>query len=160
IESLSQPYSIEGHRVIIGASVGIALAPEDGTTSDALVRNADLALYAAKDAGRGCYRFYATDLHSRAEEKRQLEQDLRDAIHAGALELHYQPVIETATEEISGFEALMRWNHPTRGMLSPARFVEVAEDTGLIAAMGEWAIRTACHDLARWPESVRVAVNV
>lgn len=160
IESLSQPYSIEGQGVMIGASIGIALAPDDGTTSDALVRNADLALYAAKGDGRGCYHFYATDLHRRAEEKRQLEQDLREAIHAGALELHYQPVIEAATEEIAGFEALMRWNHPTKGMLSPAKFVEVAEDTGLIVAMGEWAIRTACHDLAGWPESIRVAVNV
>jgi diguanylate cyclase (GGDEF)-like protein/PAS domain S-box-containing protein len=160
IESLSQPYSIEGNQVVIGTSVGIARAPDDGSSSESIMRNADLALYAAKDAGRGCYRFYAIDLHARAEEKRQLEQDLRDAIHAGALELYYQPVIETATEQISGFEALMRWNHPAKGMLSPSEFVEVAEDTGLIAAMGEWAIRTACHDLTRWPDSIRVAVNV
>lgn len=160
IESLSQPYSIDGHRVIIGASVGIAVAPDDGHSSDALVRNADLALYAAKDGGRGRFHFYATDLHSAAEEKRQMEQDLRDAIHSGALEMHYQPIVDLRTECVSGFEALMRWNHPTLGEISPTRFVEVAEDTGLIVAMGEWALRTACHDLARWPESVRVAVNV
>ncbi|OCC23104.1 diguanylate cyclase [Croceicoccus estronivorus] len=160
IANLSQPYSIEGHRVVIGASIGIAIAPEHGETSDELIRNADLALYAAKDGGRGRYHFFADDLHSQAEERRQLEQDLRDAIHNGGLELHYQPVVETATEEITGFEALLRWNHPEKGPLSPTKFVEVAEDTGLISAIGEWALRTACHDLARWPEKIRVAVNV
>lgn len=160
IESLSQPYSIDGHRVTIGASVGIAIAPEDGKISEDIVRNADLALYAAKDGGRGRYHFYATDLHSQAEEKRQLEQDLRDAIQNGDLELHYQPVVDAVSEQISGFEALMRWNHPLQGDLSPTKFIDVAEDTGLISAMGEWALRTACHDLARWPEHVRVAVNV
>ncbi len=160
IADLSQPYSIDGHSVVIGVSVGIAIAPEHGETSDELIRNADLALYAAKDAGRGRYHFFADDLHLQAEERRQLEQDLRDAIHNGGLELHYQPVIETATEEICGFEALLRWNHPVRGPLSPARFVDVAEDAGLISAIGEWALRTACHDLASWPENIRVAVNV
>ncbi|WP_336977711.1 EAL domain-containing protein [Altererythrobacter fulvus] len=160
INSLSQPYSIEGHRVVIGASVGISIAPDHGATSEALIRNADLALYAAKDGGRGRYHFYADDLHSRAEERRQLEQDLRDAISHGGLELYYQPVVDTATEQISGFEALMRWNHPTRGAMSPSRFIEVAEEAGLIGQMGEWALRTACRDLASWPGNVRVAVNV
>lgn len=157
---LSEPYSIDGLRVVIGASLGIALAPDDGVTSEALIRNADLALYAAKDAGRGRHHFYAPDLHSDAEERRQLEQDLRDALSNGGLELYYQPVIQTATEQITGFEALMRWNHPERGYLSPARFIPIAEDSGLITQMGEWALRTACHDLAGWPQSVRVAVNV
>ncbi|WP_241772995.1 EAL domain-containing protein [Erythrobacter sp. SG61-1L] len=160
INSLSQPYSIEGHRVVIGASIGISIAPDHGSTSEALIRNADLALYAAKDGGRGRYHFYADDLHSRAEERRQLEQDLRDAISHGGLELYYQPVVDTATEQISGFEALMRWNHPTRGAMSPSRFIEIAEEAGLIGQMGEWALRTACHDLASWPGNVRVAVNV
>jgi diguanylate cyclase (GGDEF)-like protein/PAS domain S-box-containing protein len=160
IASLSQPYSIEGQRVVIGASVGIALSPENGVTSESLIRNADLALYAAKDGGRGRFHFYANDLHSAAEERGELEQDLRDAIAQGGLELYYQPVVHTATERISGFEALLRWNHPTRGWLSPAKFVPIAEDTGLIAAIGEWAIRTACRDLARWPDDVRCAVNV
>lgn len=160
IESLSQPYSIEGDRVVIGASVGISVAPEDGKTSDALIRNADLALYAAKDGGRGRFHFYANDLHQVAEERREMEQDLRDAIHTGALELHYQPVVDLKTQMITGFEALMRWDHPKYGMQSPARFVEVAEDAGLIASMGEWALRTACAQLAQWPESIRVAVNV
>ncbi len=160
IHELSEPYSIEGHRVVIGASVGIALSPDDGVTSEALIRNADLALYAAKDGGRGRHHFYAADLHSDAEERRQLEQDLRDALANGGLQLHYQPVVHTATERITGFEALLRWEHPTRGWMSPAKFIPIAEDTGLIAQIGEWALRTACHDLASWPESVRVAVNV
>ncbi len=160
IENLSQPYSIDGHRVVIGASVGIALSPDDGVTSEALIRNADLALYAAKDAGRGRHHFYASDLHDDAEERRQLEQDLRDALIHGGLELHYQPVVQVTTEKMTGFEALIRWTHPTRGPLSPAKFIPIAEDAGLIAPIGEWALRTACHDMAKWPDSVRVAVNV
>ena len=160
IHDLSQPYSIDGHRVMIGASIGIAFSPEDGVTSEALIRNADLALYAAKDGGRGRHHFYAEDLHSDAEERRQLEQDLRDAITSGGFEVHYQPVVHTSTERITGFEALLRWTHPTRGSLSPAKFIPVAEDSGLIAQIGEWVLRQACHDLAKWPESVRVAVNV
>lgn len=160
IHNLSEPYSIDGHRVTIGASVGIALSPDDGVTSEAIIRNADLALYAAKDGGRGRHHFYAADLHSDAEERRQLEQDLRDALVQGGLELYYQPVIHTVTERITGFEALLRWNHPVRGQLSPAKFIPVAEESGLVAPIGEWALRTACRDLANWPESVRVAVNV
>ena len=160
IESLSQPYSIEGSRVVIGASIGVALSPGDGVTAEAIIRNADLALYAAKDRGRGCHHFYDADLHSDAEERRELEHALRDALVNGGLELYYQPIIKTLTEKITGFEALLRWRHPVRGWLSPTKFVPVAEDAGLIAQIGEWALRTACHDLARWPESVRVAVNV
>jgi len=160
IHSLSQPYSIEGQRVVIGVSVGIAIAPTNGLTSESVIRNADLALYAAKDGGRGRSHFYSSDLHSRAEERNQLEQDLRDAITNGELELFYQPVVRAATEQISGFEALMRWHHPVHGWLSPAKFIPVAEDTGLIATIGEWALRTACQDLAQWPKEVRCAVNV
>ncbi len=160
IHDLSEPYSIDGHRVVIGASLGIALSPDDGVTFEAIIRNADLALYAAKDGGRGRHHFYAPDLHSDAEERRQLEQDLRDALIHGGLQLHYQPVVHTVTERITGFEALLRWEHPTRGPMSPAKFIPVAEDSGLIAQIGEWALRTACTDLARWPDNVRVAVNV
>ena len=160
IHDLSEPYSIDGHRVMIGASVGVALSPEDGVTSEALIRNADLALYAAKDGGRGRHHFYAADLHSDAEERRQLEQDLRDALAQGGLNLFYQPVVHTSTERITGFEALLRWTHPTRGPISPVKFIPIAEDSGLIAQIGEWALRKACHDLAKLPESVRVAVNV
>ena len=160
IENLSQPYSIDGNRVTIGASVGVALSPDDGTSSDELIRNADLALYAAKDGGRGRHHFYAQDLHSDAQERRQLEQDLRDAIASGSLELHYQPQVRVTSERITGFEALLRWNHPRLGHLSPAKFVPVAEEAGLIPQIGEWALRTACRDLAQWPDEVRVAVNV
>ncbi|WP_232842986.1 putative bifunctional diguanylate cyclase/phosphodiesterase [Allopontixanthobacter confluentis] len=160
IRSLSQPYLIDGHRVVIGASVGIAISPEHGLTAEELVRNADLALYAAKDNGRGRYHFFSDDLHSAAEERSELERDLRDAIAKGSLQLYYQPVVQTSTERITGFEALLRWNHPTKGWLSPSKFVPIAEDTGLINAIGEWAIRTACHDLAGWPEDVCCAVNV
>jgi diguanylate cyclase (GGDEF)-like protein/PAS domain S-box-containing protein len=160
IRDLSEPYSIEGHRVVIGVSIGIAVSPEDGVTSEAIIRNADLALYAAKDGGRGRHHFYAADLHTDAEERRSLEQDLRDAIIQGGLDLHYQPVVHTVTERITGFEALLRWTHPVLGPLSPAKFIPIAEDAGLIAPIGEWALRKACEDLAKWPESVRVAVNV
>jgi diguanylate cyclase (GGDEF)-like protein len=160
IASLSQPYSIEGQRVVIGASIGVALSPDDGLTSESLIRNADLALYAAKDGGRGRAHFYSADLHTQAEERSRLEQDLRDAIVHGGLELFYQPVVHTATEKIAGFEALLRWRHPKHGWLSPAKFVPIAEESGLINAIGEWAIQTACQDLARWPEDVRCAVNV
>lgn len=160
IEQVSQPYSIEGSRVVIGASIGVALSPDDGVTSEAIIRNADLALYAAKDRGRGVHHFYDADLHSDAEERRQLEHDLRDAVTQGGLELHYQPVVHTTTEKITGLEALLRWTHPVKGPISPAKFVPIAEETGLIAQIGEWALRTACHDLATWPERVRVAVNV
>ena len=160
IENLSHPYSIEGHSAVIGASIGIALSPDDGVTSEALIRNADLALYAAKDGGRGRHHFYAADLHSDAEARRQIEQDLRDALASGGLALHYQPVVQTTTEKITGFEALLRWNHPRLGQLSPAKFIPIAEETGLIAQIGEWVLRTACHELAGWPETVRVAVNV
>lgn len=160
IASLSDPYLVDGHRLVIGASVGIALAPDDGVTSEAIIRNADLALYAAKDSGRGCHHFYAPDLHSDAEERRQLEQDLRDALVHGGFDLHYQPIVHTITERITGFEALLRWDHPSRGPLPPAKFIPVAEDSGLIAQIGEWALRTACRDLASWPGDIRVAVNV
>ena len=160
INSLSQPYSIEGQNVVIGASVGVALAPDDGTTSEDLIRNVDLALYAAKDAGRGVHCFYAKDLHAAAEERAELEQELREAIQNGGLTLYYQPVVYAANEKIVGFEALMRWNHPKRGFISPGKFIAIAEDAGLIDQMGQWALRKACEDLATWPETIRCAVNV
>tara|TARA_B100000678_G_scaffold288878_1_gene298193 strand:+ start:1491 stop:4190 length:2700 start_codon:yes stop_codon:yes gene_type:complete len=160
IHGLSQPYSIDGKRIVIGVSVGVALAPDHGGTSERVIRSADLALYAAKDAGRGRFRLFSDDLHVAARERNQLEEELRLAIDKGSLQLHYQPVVDTATEQISGFEALLRWNHPKHGWISPEKFVPVAEDAGLIAAIGEWAIQQACSDLARWPAKVRCAVNV
>lgn len=160
IAALSQPYKIQGQSVIIGASVGIATAPQHGVTSDELIRNVDLALYAAKDAGRGCFRFYAEDLHAAAEERAELEHDLREALARGDLKMFYQPVVFAADERIAGFEALMRWRHPTRGWLCPTKFIPIAEDAGLIDQLGQWALRTACADLAAWPEHLTCAVNV
>jgi diguanylate cyclase (GGDEF)-like protein/PAS domain S-box-containing protein len=160
IATLSQPYLIEETQVVIGASVGIALCPDDGTTSDALVRNADLALYAAKDAGRGVHRFYSADMHAEAEDRRLLEDDLRTALADDALQLVYQPIVSAKNGQIVGFESLLRWHHPTRGPISPALFVPIAEDAGLIGPLGEWVLRTACAAATKWPGDIRVAVNV
>ena len=160
IASLSQPYSVEGSRCIIGASVGVAIAPYDGLTSDDLVRNADLALYAAKGGGRGRFRFYSSDLHQSAEDRRALEEDLRDALARGQMQLSYQPVVETRTNMVTGVEALIRWNHPERGAISPALFIPIAEEANLIWQLGEWVLRQACEDAVGWPGELRVAVNV
>ena len=160
ITMLSQPYSIDGARCVIGASLGIAIAPYDGLESEELVRNADLALYAAKGAGRGQYRFYSSDLHSVAEERRQLEEDMRDALAKGQMRLAYQPIVALGENRITGFEALLRWKHPERGDISPALFIPIAEEAGLISALGEWALRQACLEAAGWEGNARVAVNV
>ncbi len=160
IGTLAQPYSIEGTLVVIGVSIGISACPRDGVTSDALIRNADLALYAAKGDGRGVYRFYSPEMHADAEDRRRLEEDLRTALASDSLHLVYQPVVSSRTEQITGYEALLRWNHPTRGVISPTLFIPIAEDSGLIGRIGEWVMRTACKDAAQWPEEVRVAVNV
>ncbi|MCE7796112.1 EAL domain-containing protein [Sphingobium sufflavum] len=160
IHSVSQPYAVESAQLVIGVSIGIAIAPFDGTDADTLIRNADLALYDAKDAGRGVCRFYSQEMHADAEDRRRLEQDLRHAISTGGLHVEYQPVVSTATEKISGFEALVRWDHAQRGAISPAVFIPIAEEAGLIAQIGEWVLRTACDDAIGWPEGTRVAVNV
>ena len=160
ITMLSQPYSIGGSRCVIGASLGVAIAPYDGLGSEELVRSADLALYAAKGAGRGQYRFYSSDLHSHAEERRQLEEDMRDALAEGQMRMAYQPVIALEGNRIAGFEALLRWEHPERGMISPSLFIPIAEEAGLIGALGEWALRQACMEAASWETKARVAVNV
>ncbi|WHO39696.1 EAL domain-containing protein [Sphingobium sp. AP49] len=160
ISAISQPYSIEGTAVVIGVSVGISFCPDDGVTADALIRNADLALYKAKGDGRGVYRFYSADMHADAEDRRQLEQDLRHALASDGLHLAYQPVVCSRTERVTGYEALLRWDHPTRGGISPSLFVPVAEDSGLIGPIGEWVMRTACRDAAQWAEGIRVAINV
>ncbi|MGC4252521.1 MAG: EAL domain-containing protein [Sphingobium sp.] len=160
ISTLSQPYKIEETSVVIGVSIGISRCPQDGVTSDALIRNADLALYAAKGDGRGIFRFYSSGMHADAEDRRQLEEDLRDALASDALQLVYQPVVSSVSEQITGYEALLRWQHPRRGLIGPDVFIPIAEDTGLIAQIGDWVIRTACRDAAQWVGSTRVAVNV
>lgn len=160
IRSLSHPYSIDGSRCIIGASVGIAVSPFDGQSSEELVRNADLALYAAKGGGRGRFRFYSSDLLQAAEDRRVLEEDLRDALEKGQMWLAYQPVVNAQTNIVTGFEALIRWNHPERGNISPALFIPIAEEANLIGELGEWVLFKACQEAARWPGKMKVAVNV
>jgi diguanylate cyclase (GGDEF)-like protein/PAS domain S-box-containing protein len=160
IYSLSQPYSINGSRCIIGASVGIAVSPFDGRTSEDLIRNADLALYSAKGSGRGRFRFYSGELLQAAEDRRVLEEDLRDALASDQFHLAYQPVVNAKSNIVTGFEALIRWHHPERGMISPALFIPIAEDANLIGRLGEWALNRACADAAQWPSKLKVAVNV
>ncbi|MGQ0661297.1 MAG: putative bifunctional diguanylate cyclase/phosphodiesterase [Sphingosinicella sp.] len=160
IQQVSMPYMIEGHNISIGASVGIAVAPPGDTCGDSLVRNADLALYSAKAAGRGTFCFFAPEMHTEAQDRQTLENDLRKAIGRGELALVYQPVVNAQTEELSGFEALVRWHHGSRGTISPSVFIPLAEDSGLILQIGEWVLRTACMEAAKWPENIRVAVNL
>lgn len=160
IEIVSQPYSIDGSRCIIGASVGIAIAPFDGIEADDLVRSADLALYAAKGGGRGQFRFYSSDLHSQAERRKQIEEDLRDALARDEIYLAYQPIVDAKSNKVIGLEACMRWNHPELGDISPDIFIPIAEETKLIASLGDWALKTACVDAAQLPGGVRMAVNV
>lgn len=160
IQMLSQPYTVDGTRCTIGASVGIAIAPYDGFEADQLVRSADLALYAAKGGGRGQYRFYSSDLKDEAVERRVIEDDLRDALANNQLLMQYQPIVRIEDEVVVGFESLMRWEHPLRGRISPAVFIPIAEDTHLINMLGSWALRTACADAAGWPKPLQVSVNV
>jgi diguanylate cyclase (GGDEF)-like protein len=157
---LSDPYDIDGHQAVIGASVGISVGPGDGTSPDKLLRNADLALYRAKGDGRGTFRFFEPVMDLQMQTRRLMEQDLRKALPAGEFELHYQPVVNLASKEISGFEALIRWNHPTKGMISPASFIPLAEEIGFIVPMGEWVIQQACATAAQWPDSLHIAVNI
>jgi len=160
IAEVSKPYIVDDAHVSIGASIGVAVAPDDGATADALVRNADLALYAAKADGKGVHRFYKPEMHASAKERRLLEMDLRNVMNDSGLHLVYQPVVNADSEVIVGFEALVRWNHLTRGAVSPAEFIPIAEEIGLIPQIGEWVLRTACLEAANWPDSVRVAVNI
>lgn len=160
IKLLSESYEIDGQQILSGASVGIALAPNDGDTCELLLRHADLALYRAKQDGRRTFRFfeYAMDITARA--RHSLERDLRNALALGELELQYQPLVSLSTGAISGFEALLRWNNPERGSVPPSAFIPIAEDTGLIVPIGEWVLRQACAEAAKWPANVKVAVNL
>ena len=160
IRDLGQPYSIDGHRVIIGTSVGIAVAPDDGTDPDLLLRNADLALYGAKAEGRGQFRRFEQRLDDAAQHRRTLELELRRALAEEQFTLVYQPLVAMANGRISGFEALLRWQHPDRGCIAPADFIPVAEETGLIVPIGEWVLHRACAEAAAWPERLHVAVNL
>jgi diguanylate cyclase (GGDEF)-like protein/PAS domain S-box-containing protein len=160
IKTLSAAYDIDGNEVVIGASIGIAISPGDGATSEELMRNADLALYRAKEEGGGLHRFFEREMDRKAQRRRDMELDLRRAFANGEFELHYQPLVDIATDRISGFEALLRWRHPDKGMISPAEFIPVAEDIGLIVSIGEWVLREACAEAVKWPSEVKVAVNL
>jgi diguanylate cyclase (GGDEF)-like protein len=160
ITMISQPYSIEGSRCVIGASIGIAIAPYDGINSEELVRSADLALYASKGGGRGQFRFYSSDLHSEAERRRQIEEDLRDALGSGQMRVAYQPIVDARTNKVISLEAFSRWEHPELGDIPPSVFIPIAEETNLIGPLGDWVMKQACSDAAGWPGAVRIAVNV
>jgi diguanylate cyclase (GGDEF)-like protein len=158
--AIREPFECIGHLVATDASIGIAVAPQDGTDLDQLLKNADLAMYGAKADGRRTFRFFEPGMDARARALRLLEVDLRQAIADGGFELHYQPVVDLADDTVTGCEALLRWHHPDRGMVSPAEFIPVAEESGLINALGEWVLTTACAAAAEWPAGVKVAVNV
>jgi diguanylate cyclase (GGDEF)-like protein/PAS domain S-box-containing protein len=160
IDSVSRPYTINGTAVSIGTSVGIVTSDYDDRTSDDLMRDADLALYAAKAAGKGCYRFFAPEMHEAARQRQLMESDLRVALANGELRLVYQPCVDASSEDVTGFEALIRWDHPVRGPVSPVEFIPLAEEIGLINEIGEWVLRTACTEAARWPKHITVAVNL
>ncbi|KWV57340.1 diguanylate cyclase [Bradyrhizobium macuxiense] len=160
-EAIRAPYQCLGHQLTTDASIGIALAPKDGSDLDQILKNADLAMYAAKSAGRRTWRFFEPAMDADARARRELEMDLRRTIADGSgLEVYYQPCLDLQTNEINGCEALVRWRHPGRGMISPAEFVPMAEETGLINQLGEWVLTTACKEAVNWPDQVRLAVNV
>jgi diguanylate cyclase (GGDEF)-like protein len=159
-ETVSAPYDLHGHLVMTSTSIGIALAPADGTDANDLLKNADMALYGAKADGRGVYRFFEAAMDSRMKARRALELALRKALERGEFELYYQPAVDLDSEGVRCCEALLRWNHPERGTVSPAEFIPIAEEIGLIVPIGEWVIRRACADAVTWPGDVTVAVNL
>lgn len=160
IDTLSTLYDIDGEKAQLGASIGIAKAPINGTRPDQIQRNTDLALYRAKHAGKGCYQFFEAEMDSQARERRTLESELRDALHNEEFELYYQPLLDVSSETPTGFEALIRWNHPIRGTVSPGEFIPLAESIGVIQKIGEWAIYEACNTATSWPNNLTIAVNL
>jgi len=160
ITRISEPYAIEEHQVLIGASVGIAIGQGENLTPGQLIRNADLALYGAKGDGRGTFRFFEPEMDAQVQGRRELEQGLRRALTAGEFEIYYQPVVDIVSNEIAGFEALIRWHHPVEGLVAPNAFIPLAEEIGLIIPMGEWVIREVCATAAKWPSHLRMAINL
>ena len=160
VDVVSNPYELDGQQVAVGVSIGICLAPGDGTSCDKLLKNADVALYRAKADGRGRGRFFEVEMDIRLQARRALELDLREAVAQGAFEMFYQPIYDFRGRRVGGFEALMRWHHAERGLVPPGDFITVAEEIGLIVQLGAWALRTACTEAMRWPDGIRVAVNV
>ena len=162
VDTMALPFELNGQQMVIGTSIGIAIFPGDADCGEDLVRAADTALYRAKGAGRGTYRFFEADMDARLQERRVLERDLRQALTLGQFELHYQPLVSCGadTDDVLGFEALVRWRHPERGLVSPVEFIPVAEECGLIMPLGEWVMRTACAQAATWQNGKKIAVNL
>jgi diguanylate cyclase (GGDEF)-like protein len=160
VTAMAAPFDLAGHQVVIGASVGVSAAPSDGEDVDELLKKADMALYRAKGDGRGAFHFFERAMDEQLQARRALELDLRRALRDGEFELFYQPLYHLGDERVTGCEALLRWNHPERGMVSPADFIPLAEEIGLIVPLGDWVLRNACAEAARWPDHVRLAVNL
>jgi len=160
IEEIKKPFEIDQHQLVIGTSVGIAFAPTDGQDAHTLLKHSDLALYRAKEEGKGVCRLFEAEMDARAKARRQLEIDLRRAVAVGELELYYQPLVDAQSGDIAGFEALLRWNHKERGLVPPFDFIPLAEEIGMMGEIGAWVLKTACHEAATWPEVYRVAVNI
>ena len=159
-ESVIKPYQIEGHQIVTDISIGISVAPMDAVESTEILRNADMAMYDAKADGRGTFRFFEPEMNTRMKVRRELEMDLRKALATEQFQLYYQPLVVLQTNDVNAFEALLRWNHPTRGLISPADFIPIAEETGLIIPLGEWVLKEACAEAVEWPEHIKVAVNL
>jgi diguanylate cyclase (GGDEF)-like protein len=159
-EAILDSCVIDNHNIVVDASIGIALSPDDGAEPDELIKNADLALFGAKASGRGTYRFFEQAMDQRMLERHELELELRKALVNGEFQVHFQPLVNLDTDRIGCCEALLRWNHPDRGYIPPDRFIRLAEETGLITRIGDWVIRTACHEAANWPETVMLAINI
>jgi diguanylate cyclase (GGDEF)-like protein len=160
LTALEAPFDLDGHQAATGTSIGIAISAVDGEDPDRLLKSADMALYRAKADGRGTFRFFQAEMDAKVQARRSLEFELRNAITTKELELFYQPILDVSENRIAGLEALMRWRHPVRGMVSPAEFIPLAEETGLIVPMGEWALRTACKQVAAWSDTLKIAVNL
>ena len=160
VQTLSEPFDLDGQRAVIGVSIGIALATERDISADVLLKNADMALYRAKGDGRGGYRFFEAEMDAQMQARRAIELDLREAMSRQELEVWYQPIFDLTANRVSGFEALLRWHHPQHGMIPPIQFIPLAEELGLIVPIGEWVLRQACQDAVTWPGELKVAVNL
>jgi predicted signal transduction protein with EAL and GGDEF domain len=159
-KAIAAPFDLDGHRVVIGTSTGIAIAPGDGVDPEELLKKADLALYRVKSEARSAYRFFEPDMDRRKQALCRLEKELREALVNNEFTLEYQPLVNVEHDQLSGFEALLRWKHPARGNIPPSDFIPLAEQTGVIVAIGEWVLRQACKEAATWPHHLKVAVNV
>jgi predicted signal transduction protein with EAL and GGDEF domain len=160
INSITQPFDLDGHQASVGISIGIALAPEHGVESEELLKSADLALYTVKVEGRNDFRVFQPEMLEIALALQSAESELREAIEREEFELHYQPVANAKTRQLCGVEALVRWRHPTKGLVGPDKFIPLAESTGLIVPLGDWVLQRACSDAASWPACIKVAVNI